>query len=96
MLVIPSVAIHMDRSVNQHKEWKVQKDMLPLYGMTGAKTPFMDVTAAAAEVKVADAVVDVLTINGVVVRKGVKASEALRGLKRGLYIVGGEKRVVNE
>ena len=54
MLVIPSVAIHMDRSVNQHKEWKVQKDMLPLYGMTGAKTPFMNVIAAAAKVKAED------------------------------------------
>lgn len=54
MLVIPSVAIHMDRSVNQHKEWKVQKDMLPLYGMTGTKTPFMDVIAAAAKVKAED------------------------------------------
>lgn len=54
MLVIPSVAIHMDRSMNQHKEWKVQKDMLPLYGMTGAKTPFMDVIAAAAKVKAED------------------------------------------
>lgn len=54
MLVIPSVAIHMDRSVNPHKEWKVQKDMLPLYGMTGAKTPFMDVIAAAAKVRAED------------------------------------------
>lgn len=54
MLVIPSVAIHMARSVNQHKEWKVQKDMLPLYGMTGAKTPFMDVIAASAKVKAED------------------------------------------
>lgn len=54
MLVITSVAIHMDRGVNQHKEWKVQKDMLPLYGMTGAKTPFMDVIAAAAKVKAED------------------------------------------
>lgn len=54
MLVIPSVAIHMNRSVNQHKEWKVQKDMLPLYGMTGAKTPFMDVIAAAAKVRAED------------------------------------------
>ena len=54
ILVIPSVAIHMDRSVNQHKEWKVQKDMLPLYGMTGVKTPFMDVIAAAAKVKAED------------------------------------------
>lgn len=54
MLIIPSVAIHMDRNVNQHKEWKVQKEMLPLYGMTGAKTPFMDVIAAAAKVKAED------------------------------------------
>ncbi len=54
MLIIPSVAIHMDRNVNQHKEWKVQKDMLPLYGMTGAKTPFMDVIAAAAKVNAED------------------------------------------
>ena len=54
MLVIPNVAIHMDRSVNQHKEWKVQKDMLPLYGMNGGKTPFMDVVAAAAKVKAED------------------------------------------
>lgn len=62
MLVIPSVAIHMDRSVNQHKEWKVQKDMLPLYGMTGAKTPFMDVIAAAAQVKAEDILAHDLTL----------------------------------
>lgn len=62
MLVIPSVVIHMDRSVNQHKEWKVQKDMLPLYGMTGAKTPFMDVIAAAAKVKAEDILAHDLTL----------------------------------
>lgn len=62
MLVIPSVAIHMDRSVNQHKEWKVQKDMLPLYGMTGAKTPFMDVIAAAAKVRAEDILAHDLTL----------------------------------
>ena len=62
MLVIPSVAIHMDRSVNQHKEWEVQKDMLPLYGMTGAKTPFMDVIAAAAKVKAEDILAHDLTL----------------------------------
>lgn len=62
MLVIPSVAIHMDRSVNQHKEWKVQKDMLPLYGMTGAKTPFMDVIAAAAKVNAEDILAHDLTL----------------------------------
>lgn len=62
MLVIPSVAIHMDRSVNQHKEWKVQKDMLPLYGMTGAKPPFMDVIASAAKVKAEDILAHDLTL----------------------------------
>lgn len=62
MLVIPSVAIHMDRSVNQHTEWKVQKDMLPLYGMTGAKTPFMDVIAAAAKVKAEEILAHDLTL----------------------------------
>lgn len=62
MLVIPSVAIHMDRSVNQHKEWKVQKDILPLYGMTDAKTPFMDVIAAAAKVKAEDILAHDLTL----------------------------------
>lgn len=62
MLVIPSVAIHMDRSVNQHKEWRVQKDMLPLYGMTGAKTPFMDVIAAVAKVKTEDILAHDLTL----------------------------------
>lgn len=62
MLVIPSVAIHMDRSANQHKEWKVQKDMLPLYGMTDAKTPFMDVIAAAAKVKAEDILAHDLTL----------------------------------
>lgn len=50
--------------------------------------------------KVADAIaaalgtsdiVDVVTPAGIVVRRGVKASEALNGLKHGLYIVAGRK-----
>lgn len=54
MLVIPSVAIHMDRNVNHHKDWSIQKDLIPLYGMTSGKTPFMDVIATAAKVKKED------------------------------------------
>lgn len=54
MLVIPSVAIHMDRNVNHHKDWSIQKDLSPLYGMTSGKTPFMDVIAQAAKVKSED------------------------------------------
>ena len=54
MLVIPSVAIHMDRNVNHHKDWSIQKDLLPLYGMTDGKTSFMDVIAASAKVKKED------------------------------------------
>ena len=47
-------------------------------------------------VKAADRLVDVVTLNGVILRKGVKAAEALDGLKPGLYIVDGEKRVIAE
>ena len=54
MLVIPSVAIHMDCQVNQNKSWNVQKDLLPLYGLSSGKTPFMDVIAASAKVKAED------------------------------------------
>ena len=54
MLVIPSVAIHMNRSVNQGKEWNIQKDLLPLYGLSSGKTSFMNVIAAAAKVKTED------------------------------------------
>ena len=35
--------------------------------------------------------VDVYTITGIVVRKGVDPSDALQGLQRGIYIVGGKK-----
>ena len=54
MLLIPSVAIHMNRNVNQGKEWNIQKDLLPLYGLSSGKTSFMDVIAASAKVKTED------------------------------------------
>ena len=40
-----------------------------------------------------DAVVDVYTLSGVLVKKAVKRSQALDGLQKGLYIVGGTKVV---
>lgn len=51
LLVIPSVAIHMERTINQGYAWNAQKDMLPLYGLSDSKRPFMDVIASAASVK---------------------------------------------
>ena len=48
------------------------------------------VKAVAAE----DATVDVYSINGILVRKGVKAAQALNGLQKGLYIVNGVKKAV--
>lgn len=54
MIVIPSVAIHMDRNVNHKKDWNIQTDLCPLYGMTGGKSSFMDVIAASCEVKKED------------------------------------------
>ena len=38
--------------------------------------------------------VDVHTITGVVVRKGVDLSDALQDLPRGIYIVGGKKCLI--
>ena len=38
--------------------------------------------------------VDVYTITGIVVRKGVDPSDALQGLQRGIYIVGGKKCLI--
>ena len=35
LLMIPSLAIHMDRQANKGVELKVQRDLLPLYGTTG-------------------------------------------------------------
>ncbi len=45
-------------------------------------------------VEAANAIVDVYTISGQLVKKAVKASEATTGLNKGLYIVGGEKVLV--
>lgn len=42
----------------------------------------------------ADTMVDVYTIDGVRVREGVKAAEALKGLAKGIYVVNGAKKAV--
>lgn len=54
VLVIPSLAIHMNRAVNEGYKWNVQKDLLPLYGMAGGKLSFMDVIAAEAKCRKED------------------------------------------
>jgi len=36
LLIIPHVAIHMDRKVNEGKAYAVTPDMLPLYGLAGS------------------------------------------------------------
>lgn len=52
-LLIPSVAIHMDRTVNSGHAWNTQNDLLPLYSTDGA-ADFMETLAQAAKVKAAD------------------------------------------
>lgn len=52
-LLIPSVAIHMDRTVNIGHAWNIQNDLLPLYSTDGA-ADFMETLAQAAKVKAAD------------------------------------------
>lgn len=50
LLLIPSLAIHMNRSVNEGVAYNVQKDLLPLYGGEEAKDTFMKLVADAAGV----------------------------------------------
>lgn len=77
----------------------------------GAYRAWMNVPAEESEVKVfvlgdvatgidgvaaaADVQVNVYTLNGVLVRRNVKMSEALKGLNKGVYIVNGVKTAVN-
>lgn len=48
LLLIPNVAIHMDRRANDGKKYEVQKDLLPLYGQDLAGDTFMTQLAALA------------------------------------------------
>ena len=48
LLMIPNLAIHMNREVNDGYKYNAQKDMLPLYGDITAKDTFMKVIADAA------------------------------------------------
>ena len=51
LVMIPSLAIHMNREVNDGYKYNAQKDMLPLYGDIQAKGCFMKQVAEAAGVK---------------------------------------------
>ena len=48
LLLIPNVAIHMDRSVNDDKHWDPKTDMLPLMGSAGTGNSFRRLVAEAA------------------------------------------------
>ena len=50
LLMIPSLAIHMNREVNDGYQYNVQKDMLPLYGDAASKDSFMKLIAGTAGV----------------------------------------------
>lgn len=54
LLMIPSLAIHMNRKANEEQKYNVQKDMLPLYAMADAKGSFQKIVADAAGVEVTD------------------------------------------
>ena len=54
LLMIPSLAIHMDRKANDGHAYNPQKDMLPVLGDSRAKGRFMDIVAESAGVKKED------------------------------------------
>ncbi len=54
LVIIPNLAIHMNREMNDGYKYNAQKDMLPLYGSTALKDTFMKTAAEAAGVKEED------------------------------------------
>lgn len=50
-----------------------------------------DGTTGISQIENGEAIVNVYTIDGIIVRKQVKESQALNGLKKGIYIVNGKK-----
>lgn len=51
LLLIPNLAIHMNRKVNEGYIYNAQKDMLPLFGEASAKGTFIKLLAENAQVK---------------------------------------------
>ena len=54
LLVIPNLAIHMNREANTNVSYNAQVDMLPVFGSEDAKGKFMEVVAESIGVKVED------------------------------------------
>ena len=50
LLMIPNLAIHMNRKANDGIAFNVQNDMLPLFSQTGSKGEFMELVADSAGV----------------------------------------------
>ena len=51
LVMIPNLAIHMNRDANEGMKYNAQKDMLPLYGSETSKGTFMETIAESAGVK---------------------------------------------
>lgn len=51
LLLIPNLAIHMNRKVNEGYVYNAQVDMLPLYGGDEAKDTFIDIIAKTANIQ---------------------------------------------
>lgn len=54
LLLIPNLAIHMNREANDGYKYNAQKDMLPLFGDYSAKEQLMELIAASAHVEKQD------------------------------------------
>ena len=51
LLMLPALAIHMNREANDGYKYNAQSDMLPIFGDADAKDKFFDIVAEAAGVK---------------------------------------------
>lgn len=78
---------------SSNEEWGTKLLHIKLYSETPGDNVVVGVKGIGADGFDSEAIVDVFNLQGVKVRKGVKAGEALIGLGKGIYIVNGKKVV---
>ena len=80
LLMIPNLAIHFNREVNEGYQYNAQVDMLPLYGGADAKGTFMETVAESAGVKKKRTSWDMISIS-------TTACPEVSGGRRGVLIL---------
>ena len=81
LVMIPNLAIHMDRQINDSCKYNIQKDMLPIYGDLSAKGTFMKLIAESRLQPLSEGFFDEQNENNYYIR-GVSSQETGRNIWR--------------